>query len=174
MTTVNGDTVITMTMKQLLAGVVAAALLLIGGIWGVTAFTLGNMRDDVANIRTALTETQGLNANTHQTSTTADGELRSQLASLTAELKITNASLGMLSSSMSGLDASVKSVDQRLAASVARQEGFERWVVTRLGAATPTPASLPVEWQKAESGIVDALSTEHEPLTGWFKAMSQP
>lgn len=172
MTAINGDTVITMTMKQLIGGIIATVAVLIAAAWVIATVALGNLRSDVADIRTALTETQGRNADTLQTATTADGELRSQLAGLTAELKITNASLGTLSSSMSGLDASVKSVDQRLAMSVARQEGFERWVVTRLGAATPVPASLPEEWQKIEGGIVESIAADGEPLTQWFKAIS--
>lgn len=174
MATIGGDTVITVTVKQLIVGVGAAAVVFFGAVWTATTLTLGNLRTDVADIRAAVTDAQDRNANTHQAATTADGDLRAQLTGLTAELKVTNANLGLLSGSVSGLNDSVKSVDDRLATSVVRQESFERWVITRLGTATPVPASFPEGWQKSEGTIVDAIASEGEPLAGWFKVISQP
>jgi hypothetical protein len=58
----------------------------------------------------------------------------------------------------------------RLAASIMRQEGFESWVVARLGrdGATPTP----IDWQQAEDDIANSLKAKGEPLSGWFKSYS--
>jgi uncharacterized protein YoxC len=132
MTSINGDTVITMTTKQLVGGTLAIAVLFAGTAWVVAQFTFGNMKDDVADIRRAVTDVQDRNAETHQSATTTDGKLSAEIADLTAQLKITNAGLENLTKSVAGLDESVKSVDSRLAASVLRQEKFESWVVTRL------------------------------------------
>jgi hypothetical protein len=169
MTEVNGNTVITMTLKQLLAGVVLFG----GALWIVLSFTLSNLKTDVSDIRNALTETQDRNADTQQGATAADGELRAQIAGLTAELKVTNAGLINLTTSMAGLDKSMKSVDARLAASVVRQEGFERWVVTRLGPDGTMPTATPLEWRKAEGEIINTLKTGAEPLSAWYKLISE-
>ncbi|RWO24961.1 MAG: hypothetical protein EOS08_16160 [Mesorhizobium sp.] len=160
---------INMTLKQLLATVATGVVLLGAALWVVLAFTLNNLKSDVSDIRVALTQTQDRNADTHQNATAADGDLRAQLAILTAELKVTNAGLTNLAASVGGLDESLKAVDARLAASVLRQEGFERWVVTRLGKNETMPTATPLEWQKAEGEIIDALKVGDEPLTGWYK-----
>ena len=102
MTAINGSTVIQMTLTQLLVGIGILA----SAAYGVAHFTFSGMKGDVADIRKALTETQGRNAETLQTATMADGELHSQLSDLTAELKITNSRLGDLNSQVGSLDTS--------------------------------------------------------------------
>jgi hypothetical protein len=169
MTGINGETVINMTMKQLLGGVGA----ILAGTLTIGYFLFGGVKSDIADIRTALTETQSRNADTHQSATSADSELRAQIAGLVAELKITNTGLTNLTASVAGLDQSIKSVDARLATSVVRQEGFERWVVARLGQDSAVPPSTPIEWQQAEGAIIDALKTDGEPLTGWYKLIER-
>jgi len=167
MAEVNGNTVITMTLTQLVTGVVLFA----GALWLVSTFTLGNLKSDVSDIRNALTETQDRNADTHQNATSADGELREQIAGLTAELKVTNAGLTGLNASVTGLNGSVKAVDERLAASVARQEQFETWVVTRLGVDDRQPMAVPLDWQKQQGDIFTKIRAGSDPLLGWFQAV---
>jgi hypothetical protein len=169
MAQINGDTVIQMTVKQILA----SGLVIVGALWGVSQLTFGGLKADVADIRSAVTDAQNRNANTQQTSTATDSQLRSEIAGLTAELRVTNAGLASLTSSVAGLNESVKTVDDRLATSVSRQENFERWVVTRLGQDAATPAVIPIEWQKFQGEVLDSLKTGSEPLTGWYKAISE-
>jgi len=117
---INSGTVITMTLKQLLA----AATLLVGSLWAILAFTMGNIRDDVSDIRVAVTANQDRNADTQQYATSTDGELRKEIAALTAELRTTNAGLINLTSSVGGLDKSIRAVDERLTKSVEWQVAF--------------------------------------------------
>lgn len=170
---INGTTVVSVTVKQLILGGGALVVALAGALWAVNTFSFGYLKDDVADIRKAVTDVSDRNADTLQTATSADAGLSAQIAGLTSELKITNSSLANLTTSVAGLNDSVKSVDDRLAASVARQVYFERWVVTRLGN-TATPTAIPADWQKAEGEIVDTLTTGEEPLAIWNKFASQP
>jgi hypothetical protein len=174
-TQVNGDTVITMTMKQLLGAVASGTVLFGGALWVVMTFTLGNLQNDVSDIRKAVTDTQDRNADTLQSATSADTDLRAQLAGLTAELKVTNAGLTNLTNSVAGLDESMRSVDARLAASVARQESFERYVAVRLGpiGTQPTGFEIPVEWQKQQDAIAPTLTTGENPFIDWYKSLSK-
>ncbi len=170
-TEVNGKTVVQVTVAQLIyAGIIG-----VGALWAGAQLVFGGLKSDVADIRSAVTENQKRNADTQQTSTATDGELRAQIADLTAELRIVNAGLNDLTTSVSGLDNSIKSVDTRLADSISRQVNFERWVVTRLGQNdSPIPTVVPPEWQKAEGEVIKSLTTGDEPLSGWFRAVSEP
>lgn len=125
MTHIGPDTVITMTFKQLAAVVVT----FIVAVSAVVHFTFGGLKNDVADIRNAVTAVQNRNADTLQSATAADGQLKAQLADLTAELRVTNAGLSTLASSVSGLDASIKAVDAKLVQSQLRQAAFERLVL---------------------------------------------
>ena len=156
---------IAMTAKQLLMAIIC----LLGGIYLIGQFLFGGVKSDITDIRAALTETQDRNADTHQTSTTADAELRAQLASLTAELRVTNNGLATLTNSVGKLDERLQSIETRLADSVTRQSNFERWVVTRLGSG-PIPSTVPAEWKKVEGDILDTLTSGNDPLSLWYKA----
>ena len=172
MVKIDGETVFALTAKQLVGGIAGTVVVFGACLWAVLTFTLGNLRDDVSDIRDAVTTVEGRNANTHQVAVATDAELKSQVASLTAELRLTNANLTSLTNSTAKLDESVMSVNARLQNSIGRQEHFERWVVTRL-ASSPAPDSVPAEWQKIEGTVVDELATGDDPLSQWYRAMSQ-
>lgn len=166
MTEINGSTVITMTMKQLICGGAVTVVAVFASFWAIQTFTVGRMGADISDIRAALTDTQARNADTQKSATTADGELRRELSDLTAQLKITNAGLESLTKSVAGLDESMKSAN-------ARQENFERWVVARLGQDGTIPTSTPLKWREVEGDIVKVLTSEGEPLSEWYSAIKR-
>lgn len=168
MTEINGNTVIQMTIKQLLWTVGASAVLLVGGMWAVVALTMGNVRDDVSDIRTVVTSNQDRNAETQQYATSADSELRAQLAELTAELRITNAEL-------SGLNDNIRAVDVRLSKSIERQEAFERSVLIRLGSVGTdrTTYEVPMGWVESQGEILKAISADGDPLASWYRMTTE-
>src|SRR5690606_695137 len=102
MNTINGNTVFQVTTAQLFLGV--------GTLFGAIAFlfavagyfasiTFGQIGENVADIRAAVTHTQDRNTDTLQKTVQIDTDLRAQIANLTAELRVTNAGLSDLTAS---------------------------------------------------------------------------
>jgi len=153
-----------MTMTQLAVGVA----LLLGGLWAVQTFTMGNLRDDVSSVHAAVIANQDRNADTRQYATAADGELHKQLADLTAELRTTNSRLASLNENISNMDV-------RLTRSIDRQEAFERSMLVRLGPAGTdrTTYKTPMDWGKSEGAIYEAISTGSDPLVDWYKSTTE-
>jgi len=164
----------TMTYKTAVASLGTCSVVLFGAIWALLSFTMGNVRDDISDIRSAVTKAQDGNAETQKNAVTGDAQLNSEISSLTAELKVTNARLSDLSTSVTGLSETVRGVDQRLASSVHQQTLFERWVVLRLGPAgmQRTEYEVPEQWAKQQSEIFPSLVSGDDPFIGWYKAAS--
>ncbi|WP_249695311.1 hypothetical protein [Stappia sp. WLB 29] len=167
----NSETVVQMTIRQLVIGVVGIS----GALWAIAHFTFGGIKSDISDIRVAVTQAQNRNADTHQAATTADSDLRSQFAGLTAELRVTNAGLTTLTDSVGGLNESIKSVDARLAASVSRQESFERYVAVRLGPidAKQTNFEIPIQWLEQQQEVVPTLTQGDNPYVDWYRSLIQ-
>lgn len=179
MADLNESTTISMKLWQFITGGVAIVVALLVGLWVVWDRTTGTMQDDVGAIRARVeTLTTAGVESTVKASTTETG-LRTELAELTAQLKITTDTLAKLSDSVTGLDGSIKLVDQKLSASVIRQEQFERWVVVTLGRSSLSPdfkpPEIPIGWQKEQSAVLDAIVAKDSmnPLTGWFSSSGQ-
>ncbi|TIQ11001.1 hypothetical protein [Mesorhizobium sp.] len=171
------EAIITMTVKQVIGLIVGGALTfaatLIVTAWGLWSFTMGNLQNDVSDIRAALTKAQDGNNETRNYAQTTGSDLKTEFGNLTAELKITNARLDDLSNSVTRLDGSIKAVDTRLSQSVDQQTAFERWVAIRLGptGAEPAKFQVPADWEKQQNDIFTTLTKGDDPFTGWFKAV---
>jgi septal ring factor EnvC (AmiA/AmiB activator) len=161
------DVRVVVTMKQAVAGGVAFACC----AWAVLTFTIGGMRDDVSSIRTALEATQASGAQNSDKDRETEVGLRNELGELTAQLRETTATLSALADSVSGLNGSIQSVDQKLTESIFRQQDFERWVVTRLGTPGQQPTVLPA-WEAQQIDVIKAVSEgPSEPLGEWYSAI---
>ncbi|MCT8970880.1 hypothetical protein [Microbaculum marinisediminis] len=171
-----GNATITMTVNWAIGFIASSAIALASGAWVLWTFTMGSLQSDVAEIRAAVTKTQDGVTGARDYTRESDAALRTEFSNLTAELRVTNARLSDLTGSVSRLDSSIQDVDQKLSASVLRQQDFERWVVTRLGpiGIAPTQLMTPEEWGKQQSEIILKLQKEDDPLTGWYNATLKP
>jgi hypothetical protein len=175
------NAMVTMKLKHVLwligGGAVTMAGTLVVTTWALWSFTMGNLQSDVSQIREAVTKAQDGNSQTLDYARSAEVKVKTELADLTAELKVTNANLAALTGSVTALDGSIKDVDVKLTASIFRQNDFERWVVTRLGQVGVGPANIevPAEWTESEVEILRAIKGQGDPLAGWYKAtLEQP
>lgn len=161
-------TTITMTWGEMIAGIA----LLIVGAWAVAGATLiltfGAMREDITVIRKAV-ENVKAEAGAAPRPDPAEAELRAEIARLSAEVNTTNARLGDLLLATPGPDAGVQALNSKLSRSIARQQEFERWVITRLGP-SPQPTRMPEGWYEPQVDIINGIKADHEPLTDWLKA----
>lgn len=170
-TPIRGNTPFQVTVKHLILTVGAGVSALVVGLWAVITLTIGSLQSDVSDIRTVVTSNQDRNAETQQYATSADSELRAQLAELTAELRITNAGLSRLDATVAGLNESIQTVDAKLTQSVERQEAFERSMLVRMGQVAPsqTRYEIPMNWKESDDSILQAISTGDNPLVDWYK-----
>jgi hypothetical protein len=166
MTEVN-NAVITMKLSHLIGVGIACVIALLTGFWAVWALTVGGVQADVAAIRSAVDEVKKADVDTLKDSHVTEVDLRDELATLTAQLRETNISLKGLDGSVSGLNASIKSVDTKPTASIAKQDQFEQWVVARLA---PGGTQIPSGWSKDDIGIVtEIVGKSVSPLVDWYK-----
>ena len=157
--------------NAILTGITIGVLFL-GGLWAVWTFTLSDLKGDLVYIRGQVGDAQAENRATVKDVHSVETDIRSELSQLTAQLRETTVTLAKLSKSVEGLDGSLRVIDSRMAASVSRQQDFERWVVTRLGAIDVTPTGYPLDWQAADGKIISEIFAGTEPLTQWFNAFS--
>lgn len=147
---VDSDTVVRVTMKQLIGTI----LVLLGGIWGLGFFLFGGVRDDVRDIRTSMQAFQTstvASMQAFQTSTvasmqalqtsnvdlimklqasngdlgtkiaTSNGDLGIQIAALGAKLDAVNASMVTLSSRLDDSKQPSVFLDPKFAATFVEQ-----------------------------------------------------
>jgi hypothetical protein len=159
---VTKESVIQVPLSAVLWGAGILAGVFVAGVWGVALFVLGEVKDDIQATRQDVSE---LRAGTDAKTTmlvSEDSDLSKSISDLVAQLTINNAQLGSLNENIGRIDAT-------LAASVKRQEEFERYVVTRL----PAPTSLPAQWLQNQKEIVTTISgLEVDPLTSWYKSFA--
>jgi hypothetical protein len=148
-----------------MAGAFAFGVAVVAGLWAVVTFVINPLYDDLADLRD-----DGVEAIRRY----HDGEtaLRTTLAELTTELRVTNERLGELGTSVSDLDATVQGVNATLAQSIDRQEDFERWVTLRLGPAEGKAVLFPNAWQVEQEDVFRTIASGVDPLKGWYDALS--
>lgn len=136
---------------------IVASLVVVAVICGGVAYLAYRIGQDASAMRASLDAARSEAA-------ASQGELRAEFAALTAELRNTNAQLASLA--VSGPDTILRKVDDKLTKAIYRQQDFERWVITRLGAA-PVPTTLPEGWYKPQVEIINTIKAGGEPLAGW-------
>jgi len=157
---IGSGTVITISVRAALwgAGVLGAAL--VGGTWLLTTFVLGEVKDDIHTIREDVAAVRLATDERVTTLVSSDGDLSKSISDLVAQLTVNN-------SELRSLNESITRIDDRLLASIQRQEEFERYVVTRL----PSPTSLPALWQQNQKEIISTISALGvDPLASWYKS----
>ncbi len=165
-----------LTGKQVLMGSASFAGVLALGAWAIVSHTLGSVTDDVADIRAQIIEGRSVSREISGENRRAEGELREQLTELIAQLREANTALTGLTGNLSNLDRSIVKLDERLAASVSRQQNFEKWVVAKLGSVDSVPSVsdgmvIQESWQGSQVDIVDKIYDGTDPLAMWFKSL---
>ena len=104
---VDGETAVTLSMKQLLSGIAALILLSGGVLWAVLAFTIGGMRDDLRTIRDSIVVLQKADRDTVIRGRDLEVELIKQVAGLRMDIATLRTDLdkavGVLKVSVEGL-----------------------------------------------------------------------
>lgn len=149
------EEVITTTYGKLIVACLVVVAVIAGGL-SYLAYQIGR---DASAMRASLEAARSEAA-------ASQGELRAGIAALAAELRNTNAQLTRLAGSGPGADAIIRRVDDKLTKAIYRQQDFERWVITRLGA-SPVPTTLPEGWYKPQVEIINTIKAGGEPLAGW-------
>ncbi len=107
----NGDTPITMSVKAAIAGgatiVVAAAV----ALWAVLTFTLGNVADDVSDIRDRLTTTQVESRAVETRGLEADTDIRRALSNIDKNVALMANDMASYSKSLGGIQAELVSIN---------------------------------------------------------------
>lgn len=152
------DSVIKVSLKWVLLTGAGTVVSLLVGFWVMMTVVLGEVKDDVQTIRHDVSE---LRAGTDAKTTmlvSEDGDLSKAISDLVAQLEINNQRLQDLAEKLG-------EVDERLTASIARQQEFEQYVVTRL----PVPTSVPEDWIAGQDAIVKILAGgKSDPLVRWY------
>lgn len=152
--------------SQTVEKLIAAFVLLVAAALGVLAYTVAELRADVVALRHAAERAA---APETATEPAPEQELRDEIARLAAELQASNRQLAEMLGAIAGFDDGLKRLDAGLAASASRQEGFERWAITRLGP-SPQPTALPPGWYSPQVEIINRIKAGDEPLGGWERS----
>lgn len=160
------DTEIRVTLGAAMGG----AAILVAGAAAIVYFVFGEAKDDIATIRSDLSELRQQASDGEASGLSTDLGLRQELSELTAQLRVTTTELSSLGETVGGLDASIQAVDDKLSSSVQRQVGFEAFVIARLGLGPESIPSLPTNWSESQGAILKQISAGPDPLLIWSGA----
>jgi len=153
--------------SQTVEKLTAAFVLLVAVTLGILAWTVAELRADLRAARAS----QPVENAAAPDALAGEAELREEISRLSAELAATNQQLAGLVASLAAIEGGMKAVETRVGSADGRQQGFERWVITRLGP-TPQPTALPAGWYEPQVEIINRIKAGDEPLAGWEKSVA--
>jgi len=111
---ISGDTVVELTVKQIMAFL--CGLLIIGGavLWTVLSFTIGGMREDVGAIRSSIAALQSSDKDAAIKMREAEARFTDQVGNLRTEIAGLGGKIDTFSSRVQNLDTSVGKVAAQL------------------------------------------------------------
>jgi hypothetical protein len=118
---IDASTPVTMTVKQLGAGVIATVLLIIGGLWAVLSFTIGGLRDDVVNTRQSIQVLQVADKDGAIHVRDTEIKLIEQISGLRTDIAGFSGKLDSTNNAIAGLNRRMDDVQKQVAA---RQAAF--------------------------------------------------
>lgn len=163
MAKVNEATIIEIRLGSVVTGTASFAVLLVLGFWTINYFSTTALQAQLSETRVSI---EGLIRSTAETSTQVkffggmDGDvnkLTRQLDLLSSNFSDSVAQVAMVSQGMTELSG-------QLEKSVARQEAFEQFVISRMPEAGFT---TPSKWALTEKPIIDAIREGQSPLDAW-------
>ena len=166
---VSGDTKVTFSWAQVISVAVVFSTALLGFAYFVTARTDANysaLQSDVSEVREWTRDDNRARED-------GDAALAKSLADLTAQLQLTTAKLSDVADSLTSLDKSIRTIDNKLSASIARQQEFEKSIVARLDSSAFGNPEIPAEWSKAQTEIMTNIKAGGDPLAAWFKGLPE-
>lgn len=166
---ITAETPIEISLGKALAGVVALAALILGG----SVFIMSQVKDDVSATRSDVSELREIARDDGKAREDGDAALRQSLADLTTQLQLTTAKLSDVTDSLTNLDKSIRTIDDKLSASIVRQQEFEKSIVARLDSSAFGNQQIPAEWSKAQLDIMTNIKAGTDPLAAWYKGLPE-
>ena len=161
------DTPIQISLGRALAGAVAFASLIFAG----SLFILSQVKDDVAAVRGDVAELRQVARDDGKVREEGDAALRQSLADLTTQLQVTAAKLSDVTDSLTSLNTSIRTIVDKLSASIVRQQEFEKSIVARLDSTSLGAPQIPAEWSKAQLDIIANIKAGGDPLAAWYEEL---
>lgn len=116
---IDGNTVVSLTMKQLLGTVVAAILLLCGGLWAVLSITTGGLRDDVSSIRQSAQSLSAADKETAIRLRESENKLIEQIAGLRTDIATFSVRIESVNSNIAGMNRRMDEMQRQIASRAA-------------------------------------------------------
>ncbi len=159
---------------QVLVGAVSVGVTvgvtIVVGLWGLSTFVLGTVKDDIAAIRSDVDSLEQKSDTTLADVNAKDSEVRDQIANLVPTLTVVVTRLEGVTVNLKGLSTDVASIRNDLntlqvafAEANARQVSFETWNVGR----NAVGENLPPEWKAGDSAIRKDILGSPSPLKSW-------
>lgn len=164
---------IVISVGAAVSGAVAFAVSIAGLAWLLITFVFGEAKDDIASIRSDLSELRAFTMEGDSAGQTFDLGVRQELGELTAQLRETTQVIAGLGDKVDDLGENVKGVDLRLASAIDRQSGFESYVIAKLGLSADALGKLPVSWSETQSGVLQSILGGPDPLLRWVGKIEQ-
>lgn len=164
---------IVISVGAAVSAAVAFAVSIAGLAWLLITFVFGEAKDDIASIRSDLSELRAFTTDGNSTGQTIDLGIRQELGELTAQLRETTQVIAGLGEKVDDLAGNVQGVDQRLASAIDRQTGFEAYVVAKLGLSADALGKLPVSWSETQSELLKSILGGPDPLRRWAGIIEQ-
>jgi hypothetical protein len=163
MNDINGQTVIAITMKQLLAAIAAIIILAGGVLWTVLTFTLGGMREDLATIRGVTVNLQAADKDTAVRSRDSENKLATEIGGLRTEIVALNGRLETFNVRMQAVDGAVT----KLAAQV---QEMQKALYSKAASLTEPKNLETFVASLRRAGVDDASKVFIVPIDGTFGA----
>jgi septal ring factor EnvC (AmiA/AmiB activator) len=113
---VDAETVVTLTLKQILTGIVALVVLAGAVLWTVLSFTIGGARDDVRTIRDSIVALQTADRETLNRTRDVELKLTEQIAGMRTDFVNASNKLDNLGTSINALTGRIDNYQKDLAA----------------------------------------------------------
>jgi hypothetical protein len=102
---IEGNTVVALTMKQVITGIGALVLLGLGGIWAILNFTVGGLREDVGHIRNSIESLQASERDDALRIRDAENKFSLQMADLGNKITLLSVKMDAVNASVTVLSA---------------------------------------------------------------------
>lgn len=153
---ITGETKIEIGLGTALLSALAFSGSLIGFVW----LMLDGLRSDIAEARASIETVVKESSATAAKVQILDGGLNSNVGTIAEQYQL-------LSETLSENAVTLASLSTRVDISIARQQEFERFVISRITPASVDDIGTPPAWRSSEQSVLEGIKEGDSPLDNW-------